>query len=260
MGEVERYPEGTFCWVDLGTTDVAGAKRFYGELFGWEFVDQPADEGTYTLCRLRGQDVVGIHEHREDEGTGWSSSISVDDLEQATSRARELGAAVLAEPFDVSGAGRSSVLRDPAGAVVSLWQAGGHAGAKLVNEVGAWGWNELVSADLEAAKGFYGGLFGWSAGDVPGPILRTSFTLGDLLIGGGHAPTPGEDPSPRWTVSFGVADTDQAAAEVQRLGGTTLLPPMDVPVGRFTIVADPQGAAFTATHAPGGAFRGVDGS
>ena len=75
MGEVERYPEGTFCWVDLGTTDVAGAKRFYGELFGWEFVDQPADEGTYTLCRLRGQDVVGIHEHREDEGTGWSSSI-----------------------------------------------------------------------------------------------------------------------------------------------------------------------------------------
>jgi predicted enzyme related to lactoylglutathione lyase len=88
-------------------------------------------------------------------------------------------------------------------------------------------------------------LFGWSAGDVPGPIPRTSFTLGDLLIGGGHAPTPGEDPSPRWTVSFGVGDTDQAAAEVQRLGGTTLLPPMDVPVGRFTIVADPQGA-----HAP----------
>jgi uncharacterized protein len=260
MGQVERYPNGTFCWVDLGTTDVAGARNFYGELFGWEFVDQPADEGTYTLCRLQGQDVVGIHEHREDEGTGWSSSISVDDLEQATSRARELGAAVLAEPFDVPGAGRSSVLRDPAGAVVSLWQAGGHAGAGLVNEVGTWNWNELVSADLEAAKGFYGGLFGWSAGDVPGSIPRTSFTLGDLLIGGGHAPGPGEDPSPRWTVSFAVADADRAAAEVQRLGGTVLLSPMDIPVGRFTVVADPQGAVFTAAHAPGGAFRGVDGS
>jgi hypothetical protein len=37
------------------------------------------------------------------------------------------------------------VLRDPAGAVVSLWQAGGHAGAGLVNEVGAWNWSELVA-------------------------------------------------------------------------------------------------------------------
>ena len=39
MGQVERYPNGTFCWVDLGTNDTAGAKRFYGGLFGWEFDD-----------------------------------------------------------------------------------------------------------------------------------------------------------------------------------------------------------------------------
>ena len=69
MGEVERYPGGTFCWIDLGTTDVAGAKGFYGGLFGWEFEDLPADEGTYTMCRLRGTDVAGIHEHTEDQGT-----------------------------------------------------------------------------------------------------------------------------------------------------------------------------------------------
>jgi uncharacterized protein len=260
MGQVERYPNGTFCWIDLGTTDVAGAKAFYGGLFGWEFEDLPADEGTYTMCRLQGRDVAGVHEHSPEEGTGWSSSISVDDLDATTAKARELGAAVLADPFEVPGAGRSSVLRDPSGAVVSLWQAGGHVGAGLVNEVGTWGWNELVSPDQDAAKAFYGGLFGWSSDDLPGSIPRTSFTLGGLLIGGGHAPAQGEDPSPRWTVSFGVADADQAAAAVQRLGGTVLLPPMDVPVGRFTVVADPAGAVFTAAHAPGGAFRGVDGS
>jgi predicted enzyme related to lactoylglutathione lyase len=137
MGQVERYPNGTFCWIDVGTTAVAGAKAFYGGLFGWEFEDQPAGEGdAYTLCRLQGRDVAGIHRHDPDEGIGWASSIAVDDLEAVTSRARELGATVLAEPFDVPGAGRTAVLRDPSGAVVSLWQPRGHAGAGLVNEVG----------------------------------------------------------------------------------------------------------------------------
>jgi uncharacterized protein len=152
------------------------------------------------------------------------------------------------------------VLRDPAGAVVSLWQAGGHAGAGLVNQVGAWNWNELVTPDLDRAKRFYGELFGWMAEDVPGPIPRTSFSLGELLVGGGHAPGPQEPPTPRWTVSFMVADADQAAAEAERLGGRVLLPPMDIPIGRFAVVADPAGGEFTAAHVPAGALRGVDGS
>jgi uncharacterized protein len=260
MGEVEHYPNGTFCWVDLGATDVPGAKAFYVGLFGWEFEDLSADEGTYTICRVRGRDVAGVHQHTEEQGTGWSSHISVDDLNATTSRARELGAAVLAEPFDVPGAGRTSVLRDPGGAVVALWQAGGHGGAELVNEVGTWTWTELVTADLDAAKGFYGELFGWSAADIPGPILRTSFSLGDLLVGGGHAPVTQEDPTPRWTVSFRVADADQSVATAQKLGGTVLLPPMDIPVGRFAIVTDPAGATLTVTAVPGGPTRGVDGS
>jgi predicted enzyme related to lactoylglutathione lyase len=183
MGEVERYPDGSFCWIDLGTTDVEGAKAFYGGLLGWEFGDLPAPEGSYTMCRLRGREVAGIHRHAEEEGTGWSSNVSVGDLDRATARARELGAEVLAEPFDVPGAGRTAVLRDPAGAVVSLWQAGGHAGAGLVNEVGSWNWNELVAPDLDRAKKFYGELFGWTAEDVPGPIPRTGFSLGELLVG-----------------------------------------------------------------------------
>jgi uncharacterized protein len=57
-----------------------------------------------------------------------------------------------------------------------------------------------------------------------------------------------------------VADADQAAARARELGGTVLLPPMDNPAGRFTIVADPQGAVFTAAAVPGGPARGVDGS
>jgi len=151
-------------------------------------------------------------------------------------------------------------IADPGGAVVVLSQARGHNGAGLVNEVGAWGWNELVSPAIGAAGEFYGALLGWTAADIPGPIPRTSFGLGELLIGGGHAPTPGEGEAPRWTVSFMVADADQSAAQVERLGGTVLLGPVEIPIGKFAVVADPAGAAFTVAAAPDGAFRGVDGS
>jgi uncharacterized protein len=81
MGEVASYPQGTFSWVDLGTTDVEGAKAFYGGLFGWQMEDLSTAQGGYTMCRLEGRDVAGIHEHAEGEGTDWSSSISVDDAE-----------------------------------------------------------------------------------------------------------------------------------------------------------------------------------
>ena len=84
--------------------------------------------------------------------------------------------------------------------------------------------------------------------------------MGTLLIAGGHVPTPQEDPTPRWSVAFWVADADTAATKAGELGGVVVLPPMDVPVGRFTIVADPQGAVFSAAAVPGGPARGVDGS
>ena len=259
MGFVTSYPNGTFCWIDLGTSDTDGAKAFYAGLFGWDLEDVPAGEGsTYTICRLQGRDVAGIHRHTVDEGTGWSSSISVDDVDAATATARELGGTVLTEPADLPGVARMAQIADPGGAAVVLSQPRGHIGAGLVNEVGAWGWNELVSPGLDAAKAFYADLFGWKADDIPGPIPRTSFSLGELLIGGGHVPSPQEGEAARWTVSFMVADADQSVAQVERLGGSVLLPPMDIPIGKFSIVADPAGAAFTVAAAPGGAFRGVD--
>jgi uncharacterized protein len=260
MGEVASYPAGTFSWVDLATTDVEEAKAFYGGLFGWDIEDLTSSQGTYTMCRLHGRDVAGIRQHAPGDGNGWDSSISVDDVDGVTARARELGATVLKEPVDMLGAGRKAVLQDPSGAAVALWQPQGHDGAGLVNEVGTWTWNELVTPDLAAAKAFYAGLFGWGAQDIPGSFPRTSFSLGDLLVGGGHAPAPQEGPAPRWTISFRVADADQSAARAGELGGSVLLPPMDIPVGRFAIVADPEGASFTVTAVPGGPLRGVDGS
>jgi predicted enzyme related to lactoylglutathione lyase len=259
MGEVERYPDGTFCWVDLGTVDPAAAKAFYGGLLGWEFDDLPTgDKGTYTICRLGGKAVAGLYDRAE--AAAWRSYVKVDDVDRAAARARELGAEVLVEPFGTPGGGRVATVRDPAGAPVSLSQPGERFGAELVNTDGAWTWNELTAPDLAAAVAFYRELLGWDAADIPGAVARTSFTLGDLLVGGGHAPIGPEDPTPRWTVSFWVADADRSVERARELGGGVVLPPMDIPVGRFAIVTDPGGAAFTVAAVPGGPLRGVDGS
>jgi uncharacterized protein len=262
MGEVTTYPHGTFCWVDLGTTDVPGAKEFYGALLGWDFEDLPAGEDeTYTMCRVDGKDVAGMHRHTEEEGVGWASSISVDDVDSATAKAQGLGGWVTVEPLDIPEAARLSVIRDPGGAVVTLWQPKGHIGARLVNEMGTWTWNELVTPDLAAAKAFYGELFGWTAREVPAPMPRAGFMLGELLVGGVHEPSGAERGAPSsWTVSFRVPDADEGAVRVEQLGGGIILPPSDIPVGGFAIVTDPSGAAFTIAAFPAGPFLGVDGS
>jgi uncharacterized protein len=258
MGKVDTYPNGTFCWIDLGTTDVSGARSFYRALLGWQFDE--AGEGNYTICRLDGHEVAGIHAHSEEEGTGWSSAISVEDLDATLSRAEALGATVAVDSMEVSGTARMAVIRDPIGAEVTLWQPKGFLGARLVNEVGTWHWNELVTSDLDGAAAYYSGLFGWSADKVTAGIPRVSFALDRLLIGGAHGPVPGEDDAPRWTVSFRVANADQAVATVEQLGGRVMLPPMDVPAGRFSVVSDLAGASFTVTAVARDPFRGVDGS
>jgi predicted enzyme related to lactoylglutathione lyase len=259
VGEVSSYPNGHFCWVDLGTTDVSEAKAFYGDLFGWEFQDVPAGgSDTYTLCRLGGKDVAGIHQHSEEEGSRWSSYISVDDVEATTAQARVLGASMVVEPQDVPGSARFAVIRDPSRAEVALWEPQGFAGARLVNEVGAWAWNELSTPDLDAAKTFYGQLFGWEAFDVGANIQRIGFSLGDILIAAAHLPRSGEGEAARWTISFMVSDADESAARAQELGGSIVLPVTEIPIGKFAVVADPAGASFMVAAAP--AFRGLDGS
>jgi predicted enzyme related to lactoylglutathione lyase len=106
MGEVSRYPDGTFCWIDLGTPDVTRARAFYGELFGWRFDEVP--DGGYLMCRLDGKDVTGIHEHPPEEGANWSSYVSVGDVEGTAARAADLGGTVT----HALGTCRGTVTRD----------------------------------------------------------------------------------------------------------------------------------------------------
>jgi uncharacterized protein len=168
MGERTRYDAGTFCWVGLATSDTAAAKAFYGSLFGWNDEDLDAGAaGAYTTLRRGGKEVAILYRQQPQARAAgapphWTSYIAVEDAAATAARANELGgAAVFRAPFDVLDAGRVAAIRDPTGAIVSLWQPGSRIGATLVNDTGALCWNELATTDVERAKSFFGELLGW---------------------------------------------------------------------------------------------------
>jgi predicted enzyme related to lactoylglutathione lyase len=165
MGTRESYEPGTFSWAELATTDGSAAKEFYGRLFGWEYEDSDAGEGgTYSMASVDGQHVGAIFQ--ADGPARWNSYITVKDVAEATQKARDAGANVHADPFDVMEAGKMAVIQDPTGGVVSLWEPKQHIGAGLVNAHGALTWNDLMTYDVGAAAEFYTELFGWEVASV----------------------------------------------------------------------------------------------
>jgi predicted enzyme related to lactoylglutathione lyase len=250
VGERTHYEPGTFCWVGLATSDPAAAEQFYTSLFGWEAEELTAGEaGTYTMLRRTAQDVAILYRQQpEARAAGapphWTSYISVEDADATAGRAGELGgAAVFREPFDVLDAGRVAAISDPTGAIVSLWQPRSRIGATLVNDVGALCWNELATTDVERAKAFFGELLGWRyETDERG---YASIRNGGRLNGGIRAQTDQERGiPPNWLPYVTVENADDAAHRAERMGGRLMLPVTEVHIGRFAVIADPQGAAF----------------
>src|SRR3954447_17357652 len=167
MGTRERYEPGTFSWVELATHDAQGAKAFYGELFGREYDDNPVGEGdaVYSMAKRDGRFVGAVFQ--SDQGTPhWNSYITVASVDEAAAKAGEAGGHVAAEPFDVMDAGRMTVVQDPTGAAVCLWEAKRHIGAGLVNAPGALSWNDLMTTDVGKAAEFYSQVFGWEVAEV----------------------------------------------------------------------------------------------
>src|SRR6266545_5544315 len=250
MGERTHYEPGTFCWVGLATSDPGGAKAFYTRLFGWNVTDRPAGTaGTFTMLRHRGKEVAILYRQTPEARAAaaaphWTSYISVENADATAARAEDLGgAAVFREPFDVLDAGRVAAIRDPTGAIVSLWQPRSRIGAALVNDGSAWCWNELATSDVERAKRFFAELFGWS--------YETDDHGHTTIINAGHraagirAQTQNErSAEPNWLPSFTVANVDHAVRTAEQAYGRQLSPTIEVNSGRLAVITDPQGAAF----------------
>ena len=276
MAERDGYIPGVPCWVDTSQPDPDAAAAFYGGLFGWEFEDTmpPGSPGRYLVGRIRGRDAgaVGSIPEGAPPMAMWNTYVWVDSADETAAKVREAGGRVVSEPFDILDAGRMAVCMDPEGAAFCVWQAKQHKGAGIVNEHGSVNFNDLNTRDVDAAKAFYGAVFGWQTIDLGDAAVWTLPGYGDHLeigdpdlrkrmaemgapagfedvvasinpIAGDRAGVPAH-----WSLTFAVDDADAIAAKAAELGGTVLAGPLDAPWVRLAVIRDPQGATFTASR------------
>ena len=114
---------------------------------------------------------------------------------------------------------------------------------------GEFNWCELMTSNVDAAKKFYAGLFGWELLDMPMPGMNYTVIKAHGQGIGGIMPVPKEAKGmkPMWCAYVTVDDVDRTAQTAVNLGGKLHLPPTDIPdVGRFCVIEDPQGAVINA--------------
>lgn len=255
MVERNGFRSGEPCWADVLAPDVDAARRFYGAVFGWTYLDTGPVSGNYVMCRYDGRLVAGISPMPPDDAgdgdpvpAGWSVYLAADDVDAIAGAIDRCGGRTLMGPMEIPGSGRMVFGLDPGGAAFGAWEAGGHAGAELYAEPGALCWAEVNTRDPAATDAFYAGLFGYrqeQIGDGQG-FDYTSWTVpGADPVCGRLAMTPDwTGIPPHWRTYFGVEDTDAAVERVLLAGGEVRSGPFDSQLGRIAVVADPHGAAF----------------
>jgi hypothetical protein len=204
------------------------------------------------MFKLDGKDVAAAYTLRADQVSvgvppHWMLYIATDDVNASASRAGDLGATVLMPPLDVMDAGRMAVLKDPTGAPFCLWQAKETAGVGAKGVDGAFCWADLNTPDVQRASEFYSKLCGWifekSANDSSGYLHIKN---GDEYIGG-VPPHQAGSPllPPHWLLYFQTSDCDKTVAKAKGNGAQVYFGPVSMEnVGRFAVLADPQGAGF----------------
>jgi predicted enzyme related to lactoylglutathione lyase len=254
MANIDRHPAGSFCWIELHTSDQNAAKIFYSAIFGWTPHDSPMGPNDfYTEFKLQDREVAAActlrPEHR-DQGVPphWAIYIAVDNADATAAKANELRGKILALPFDVMDFGRMAIIQDPSGAQFCIWQAHKNAGIRIAGVNGTLVWADLSTPDVQLAIDFYARLFGWQIAADPKDTSGYSHIKNGEHFIGGVPPSKYRQPGtpPHWLAYFLVDDVDATAAKAKGAGATLYIPPMTMEgVGRMSVIADPQGAVFS---------------
>lgn len=249
------WPAGFPCWVDVSVSDMERSKEFYAAVFGWSFSPGAENMGGYSNAFVGERRVGGISPSPDPTGhraSVWSVYLSTADIDAADKAIRAAGGS---EVFPITGLpplGRVAMFTDSTGAVFGVYEAGKHTGFNIVGEPGTVAWCEGMVGDFEAGKAFYAKVFGYEYLDMSGPDGQ--YAMFTAL--GAERPTGGiglvdADHSPRWTVTFEVADVDEAARRVSGNGGIVVTQPYDFEYGRLALCEGPDSEFFgLITSAP----------
>ena len=255
MFENKKLNPGDFCWLELASPDLDVSKTFYQQLFGWKINSHPMPNGEeYAEIELNGQHFAGafkINKEMLKQGVPphWGAYIYTQNVDEATKKAKTLGANIIMEPFDVMTIGRMSKLADPTGAMISLWQPKEHELIQpAVSTPGMFSWLELLTDNMRKAEDFYTQLFNWKASthDFNGNPY-TSFTNKEVSIAGMMEKQAEWGSFPNyWGVYFTVANFEETQKKAKTLGAKRVYEPMDIArLGKITMYEDPQGIHFS---------------
>ena len=277
MPERDGYIPGVPCWIDTSQPDPEAAVDFYRGLFGWEFEDvmPPDSPGKYFIARIRGGDVAAVGSIPEAAPplAMWNTYVWVESADEPPRRPRTRAA-----PRD--GALRRDGRR-------SHGRAAGSRGRRVLRLAGEGaqgraGRQRARLAQLQrtehARPGERQGLLRLGVRlEDPGPRAaaarcgrcpvtattsrratqgfasrspRSAAPRASRTSSRSINPIPDDQPDTpaHWSVTFGVDDADEIAAKAPGLGAKVVVPPMDAPWVRMTVIEDPQGATFIASQ------------
>ncbi len=254
---------GDFIWYELMTDDADGARDFYSAVVGWDIETQASGDMDYRMICSDNGPVAGLMPltaQMQSDGARscWLGYINVDDVDATVDEVNAAGGTIHMPPWDIPGVGRMAFVADPQGVTFYIMKptppadnpdATSTSFAATTPMVGHCAWNELSTTDPEAAKAFYGKLFGWvKDGDMDmGPLGSYEFlrdAAGRFALGAVMPKTPNMRAS-MWTYYFRVKDIDAATAMIANHSGTVIQEPIAIPGGDFSMVGiDPQGAPF----------------
>ncbi len=266
-------------WVDLHTPDVKESRAFYGALLGWSFstrysldpdVNVVDENGDYweqvkvtTMARCHGRPTAELVEPEQPFAdmtlaSRWYTHLCVVDITATLRRVEAAGGTVLRGPRARGSMATVATILDPNDALVCLWQPRDQAGNPFAQTSGSLAWIELESPDLDAAQAFYGTVFDWVPGALPvdgadeadaaadTPTPDNGYRVFNTSVGpvaGAIKPTVEEIPA-SWCPAFAVDDVLASTRHAIDLGGVVMTDPYDVPIGRQSVILDPQGAVF----------------
>ena len=251
---------GGFIWYELMSKDPAASKRFYDAVVGWTIASDSVAPGIeYRMVgRSDGGNAGGVLTLTDEMiagggRPGWFGYVGVDDVDAVLAAAEAEGGSVVMPAWDQPGVGRLAMIADPDGNPLYLMkpippegQPDAVSDVFSVDAEQRVGWNELTTANPDAARAFYGELFGWTSDEfMPmGELGEYRFLAHrDKTIGAVCGVSPGGNAG--WRYYVRVPSIARAVEAVNAGGGSVSMGPHEVPGGDHIIIGnDPGGAEF----------------
>jgi len=242
-----RLP-GKFVWADLVTDDVPVARKFYAQLFGWQFWDM----GDYTIALNDERPLCGMFQRLRPKDRvaepRWFGYISVGSVERVQGAVTKAGGRVLAAPRQMPKRGDQAVFADPEGAVFGVVKSSAGDPEDFLAEPGEWIWIQLLSRDARKAAEFYRKVAGYDVVENTANNRLNDY----VLTSKGYAratvrtiPSASTQVQPTWLPFVRVKNVGESVAQAKQLGGKVRIEPKpELFDGKVAVIADPTGAVI----------------